>query len=80
VVIKLRPMRRERKMSQSDLSKLSGVSQTMIGAIERGVTSPTLGIVVKLANALGVSVSELIGETKPGGGRGGKTTQHVANR
>lgn len=78
---KLRPMRRERKMSQSDLSELSGVSQTMIGAIERGVTNPTIGIVAKLANALDVSISELIGETNPGGDDQGETiTHHVASR
>jgi transcriptional regulator with XRE-family HTH domain len=48
------------------LATRSGISPSMISAIERGAKSPTVTTVVRLAQALGVSASALIdGGTSP---------------
>jgi transcriptional regulator with XRE-family HTH domain len=47
-------------MSQSELSNLSGVAQTTISAIERGV-DPTWDNMKKLALALNITVDDLMG-------------------
>jgi XRE family transcriptional regulator, master regulator for biofilm formation len=63
-MIRLREFRNERNMSQTELSNVSGVPQSVISDIETGVTkSPSIGIVLKLANALNMSVDALIDST-----------------
>ena len=42
------------------LAKHSGVSRSMICNIEMGKTSPTLNVLAKLAEAMGVSLAELV--------------------
>lgn len=57
---KLASVRKQKNLSKSQLSKISGVSRPIIIKIERGgdieVKTSTL---VKLADALGTSVSEI---------------------
>ncbi|MDK2895286.1 MAG: hypothetical protein PWQ98_1413 [Moorella sp. (in: firmicutes)] len=50
--------------SLTRLAKESGVSQTYISELEAGKSAPTIPIVMKLAKALGVSVSELLEEDR----------------
>lgn len=53
---KLKMLRTERKISMSELSRISGVHQTTISAIESGKhNSPGIDTIEKLANALKVS-------------------------
>ena len=47
-------------MSQGDLAKILGVHPTYISGIERGVRNMALKNIEKLANALGVSVNDLL--------------------
>jgi len=47
-------------LSQDELSRLSGVSQASIHYIESGENSPTAKTLAKLADALGVSMAELL--------------------
>ena len=47
-------------MSQGDLAKILGVHSTYISGIERGVRNMALKNIEKLANALGVSVNDLL--------------------
>jgi len=42
------------------LSKRSGVSQQMIGYVERGMRNPTLDTLLRIATALDVDLSKLI--------------------
>ena len=56
----LREIRKERSVSQEQLALDSGLDRTYVSLIERGVQSPTIRSVVKLANVLGVKPSELI--------------------
>jgi len=44
--------RKIRKMSQSDLEELTGISVTYISSIEKGMRNPSLTSILKLCNAL----------------------------
>jgi len=55
----LREARLERGLSQEELSLQTGVHRNYVGGIERGERSPTVATVVKLADALHVSLAEL---------------------
>lgn len=49
--------REEKGMSQSQLSKLSGVTQCDISRIEGGVANPTLETIQKLCKVLGLDIT-----------------------
>ncbi|MFT3801120.1 MAG: XRE family transcriptional regulator [Burkholderiaceae bacterium] len=57
----LRRMRRDAELTSDQLAELSGVSRAMISKIERGVSVPTATVLGKLAAALRVSLSQLLG-------------------
>lgn len=48
----LKRLREERKLSLDAVAKCSGVSKSMLGQIERGVTNPTISTLWKIANGL----------------------------
>ena len=48
----LKRLREERKLSLDAVAKCSGVSKSMLGQIERGVTNPTISTLWKLATGL----------------------------
>ena len=54
----LRQVRKNREMSQMDLFMDS--DRTYISAVERGIQSPTIRMVVRFANCLKVRPSELV--------------------
>ena len=56
----LREIRRERKLSQEKLALEAGFDRTYISLIERGVRSPTVRAIVKLAGVLEIPPSEII--------------------
>lgn len=60
--IRLAEIRKQKKLSQEELSRKSGVSQAAISMIEAGKRSPTEAIMRMLAKGLDVSMSDLIGE------------------
>ena len=61
---RLRKYRKERKLSQNALAELSGVSPRTIFGYEVGTTYPrTEAILNRLADALGVTHEELVGDT-----------------
>lgn len=49
-------------MSQERTALEAGVDRTMLSKIERGITNPSLGTLLKLANYLDVTVSALLRE------------------
>jgi len=55
----LRQLRTERGISQERLALLSELDRTYVSGIERGERNPSLTNILKLADALGVKVSEL---------------------
>jgi transcriptional regulator with XRE-family HTH domain len=58
---RIRALRQQRKLSLDALAALSGVSRAMLSKLERGENNPTLVVAVKVAKALGVTLSQLIG-------------------
>lgn len=58
--MRLKRLRAQRKMSQADLAKVSGVSREYIARLELGQQDPTLGTMEKLAKALKVKVGKLL--------------------
>ena len=63
----MRQARQRAGLTQSALSKLSGVHQNTIIAIENGHVQGTIKTIEELSDALGISVDEYIGHvvTKP---------------
>lgn len=59
----LKRFREERKLSLEAMAKLSGVSKSMLGQIERGEANPTVSTVWKIANGLKISFTDLM--TRP---------------
>ncbi len=57
---RLREKRRERSLTQDQLAAASGVSQVMIAKTEQGKRQPRLPVLLQLANALDISLSELV--------------------
>jgi transcriptional regulator with XRE-family HTH domain len=57
-------LRDKNSLSQSDLAEKSNVSRVMIGKYERGEAIPSIDAAKKIADALGVSLDFLVGESK----------------
>lgn len=53
-------LRRDAKISQEELAHRAGIHRTYVSQIERGLKSPTLQILIQIANALGTSASQII--------------------
>jgi DNA-binding XRE family transcriptional regulator len=66
--------RRRARISRKDLSFRASLSEGKISSLEEGKREPSLGEVVRLAAALSVSISDLLGgvEWKPDGHGGGR--------
>jgi len=56
--------REKRSLSRSTLAELSGLHQTYVGLLERGDRSPNLDTAKAIADALGVSLNEMIAEAE----------------
>lgn len=62
----LKRLREQKKLSLDGVAKLSGVSKSMLGQIERGEVNPTISTVWKIANGLKISFSELLSRPAAG--------------
>jgi transcriptional regulator with XRE-family HTH domain len=56
--------REGRGLSRAALAELSGLHQTYVGLLERGDRSPNLDTAKALADALGLSLGEMITEAE----------------
>lgn len=56
----IREVRLEKGLSQEMLANISGVNRGYVGHVERGDNNPALITLVKIADALDVSLSKLI--------------------
>jgi transcriptional regulator with XRE-family HTH domain len=59
---RLRACRRARGLALERLAELSGVSRSMVSDVERGVKTPTVLVLDRLATALGTSIARLLDE------------------
>lgn len=60
----LRTLRRHRGLSQETLAANSELHRTYVGLLERGVHTPSLDAIFRLAKVLGVEPWELVRETQ----------------
>jgi transcriptional regulator with XRE-family HTH domain len=58
--MKLQRLRKTRKLSQYALAKQAKVSREYVRKLEAGESDPTVGMLQRLADALGVPVTELL--------------------
>ncbi len=63
---KLKATRLKNDMTIQELAKSSGVSSNMISRIERGLTIPSVEILMKLANAFGMSINYFVEDAATG--------------
>ena len=56
---RVRQLRMVRDLSQEELAYKAGVHRTYLGGIERGERNPSLRNIAAIADALGISLSEL---------------------
>ena len=57
IVLELIKVRKKNKMTQTELSRSTGIPQATISRIESLYSVPTLKILLKISNALGLSLS-----------------------
>jgi transcriptional regulator with XRE-family HTH domain len=60
----LKKHRHVQKLSQEVLAEKASVHPTYIGLLERGLRTPGLDVAGRIADALGVKLSELIAEAE----------------
>ena len=58
--MKLKQLRTRQGFNQTDLAKKVRVTQAYIAMLENGRENPTLNVLERLANALKVTVAELV--------------------
>ena len=56
-------LRKNKKLSQAALGKAVGTSGDIIGRYERGIITPSIEVIMKIADALEVSIDFLVGKT-----------------
>ena len=61
---KIKELREKKGLSLKDLSDLTGFSTALLSQMENHLVSPSLGTIIKLARALGVRVSDFLGESE----------------
>jgi transcriptional regulator with XRE-family HTH domain len=61
----LAALRQAQALSLDALSRKAGVSKSMLSQIERAQANPTVAVVWRLANALGVPLGDLLGAPPP---------------
>jgi transcriptional regulator with XRE-family HTH domain len=60
IALNLKRFRAEQGIAQEKLALIAGVDRTMVSKIERELTNPSIETLLKLANVLGVTVSDLL--------------------
>jgi transcriptional regulator with XRE-family HTH domain len=60
LALNLKSIRTARGLAQERLALDAGVDRTVVSKIERGVTNPSLDILLRLANHLEVHVGQLL--------------------
>lgn len=60
IVRLLKKERERRKLSKYAVAQRSGVSQSMLSLVERGLRNPTLELLLRVADGIGVDLDTLI--------------------
>lgn len=62
---RIRQLRRERGMTQRELSLAAGCGRSFLSEIETGNANPTQAVLQMIATALHVPLAEVVGENIP---------------
>ena len=60
IVRLLREERERQKLSKYTVSQRSGVSQSMLSLVERGLRNPTMELLLRVADGIGVDLPSII--------------------
>ncbi|MFJ7935541.1 helix-turn-helix transcriptional regulator [Sporosarcina sp. FSL K6-1522] len=63
---RIRSFRKERGLSQEELAHQASLHNTYIGQLERGEKNATIESLLKITNALGITLEELFSNTQTG--------------
>ena len=74
---RLREMREEKKLSQGDIEKRTGLLRCYISRVENGHTVPSLDTLSKIAGAMELPLSHFFAE--PGSGNGSKALPQLSD-
>lgn len=59
---KIKEIRKSKGLTQEDLAQRSGVAQSAISYIERQGKQPNIDTIMRIANTLGISIADILGE------------------
>ena len=62
---RLKAIRLDRKLTQEEFAELVGISVDFLSLIERGLNSPSFGVLERIADRLDLQVRELFDFRKP---------------
>ena len=60
----LREARDKKNLSQEELAEAAGIDRSFVSLVERGIQSPNIVALLKIAEVLGVPAAVLIAETE----------------
>ena len=60
----LREEREQRKLSKYAVAQRSGVSESMLSLVERGFRNPTLELMLRISDGIGVDLATIIRKAK----------------
>ncbi|MDS1139113.1 cupin domain-containing protein [Pusillimonas sp. SM2304] len=66
ISFRLKALRRQHQFSLEQLSQRTGLTKSYLSKLERAVSEPSISTVLKLAQAYGIGVSQLIGSGEGG--------------
>lgn len=62
---RVRQERHTRKLTLEQLAEVAGVSRRMVINVEQGTTNPSVGILLRISDALGIGLPSLVGPPDP---------------
>lgn len=65
VAVNLKEIRKKKGLTLDEAARLTGVSRSMLSAIEKGEANPTISVLWKIANGYKISFTSLIEEHRP---------------
>jgi transcriptional regulator with XRE-family HTH domain len=60
IVRRLREERLRRKLSNYAVAQNSGVSESMLSLVERGLRNPTMELLLRIADGIGVDLADVV--------------------
>ncbi|HVU28491.1 MAG TPA: helix-turn-helix transcriptional regulator [Verrucomicrobiae bacterium] len=59
IICRLREERLRRKLSNYAIAQNSGVSESMLSLVERGLRNPTMELLLRIADGIGVDLADI---------------------